>query len=711
LTRRFLRSRDNHKFVILGRITMTSTTLLPSGYLSTSGNQLVDAAGDYVRIASVGWNQNFTNISANVAQMAAAGFNTIRLSWVDATLSSDLPRIQQIVAAATANGMKVILDHHTDEAGTPADGYGSQQANGLWFDTGPGTDGTNGVGIKGTVSAAQFQADWLKVAQTFAGNSTVIGFDLDNEPLEYGNAPSAVNWGGGGPTDIHAMFQTVGNAIQAVDPGALIIAEGPISIPLQNFDLTAVATNPVVLNIPNKVVYSAHIYPSAIGAEPVDSGPAYVANINKAYGYIETQNIAPVWIGEIGASLDGTADSAGGNLAREQAWAQTMVDYLNGKDGALGGPTFTGSQQGMSTDWWDWGYNPGQYPDGVLNADGSLNAGQKAIWSQFLQAPIVSRNTGPQSANNTVVLAGSPDAITDANGNKWTITSSGQIAVNGVTDTMTASVKELAFVNNVIWQENSANLWWGKSTPSAPWSPGAGTATSPLPASMSKITIDVSEDAYQGDAQFTVSVDGTQVGGTLTATALHASSDSSVFSLTGNWAAGAHKVQVQFINDLYGGSSAADRNLYVNAIAYNGATATGTTANMFSNGTNTFTVGGATPTTAGPADTLTLNLSEDAWNGNAQFILSIDGKQVTTAQEVTASHGANAWQAISFAGSFGAGSHTVGVAFINDAYGGSASTDRNLYINGIDVNGQHYGSGVNALLSNGTATYTITTAH
>ena len=87
------------------------------------------------------------------------------------------------------------------------------------------------------------------------------------------------------------------------------------------------------------------------------------------------------------------------------------------------------------------------------------------------------------------------------------------------------SGKELAYVNGTVWQENSANLWWGKTTPGAPWSPGAGTAASPLPPTSSKITLNVSEDAWQGDAQFTVAVDGTKVGGTLTATTLHSSGD------------------------------------------------------------------------------------------------------------------------------------------------------------------------------------------
>jgi hypothetical protein len=225
------------------------------------------------------------------------------------------------------------------------------------------------------------------------------------------------------------------------------------------------------------------------------------------------------------------------------------------------------------------------------------------------------------------------------------------------------------------------------------------------------ITLNVSEDAYLGDAQYTVKVDGTQIGGVRTATTLHSSGDADVVSLTGNWGVGTHAVQLQFINDANGGTAATNRNLYVNSIALNGVTQSGTTAAMDSNATRSFNVGGTTAATAGPADTLTLHLSEDAYTGDAQFVLAIDGKQIATPQSVTASHGAGAWQTIAFAGSFGAGSHTVGITFTNDAYGGSAATDRNLYANGIDVNGQHYGTGVTAMMSNGTTTFNIATTH
>jgi Ca-dependent carbohydrate-binding module xylan-binding len=221
----------------------------------------------------------------------------------------------------------------------------------------------------------------------------------------------------------------------------------------------------------------------------------------------------------------------------------------------------------------------------------------------------------------------------------------------------------------------------------------------------------VSEDAWKGDAKFVVTLDGKQVGGVETVSALHSTSDTNLFLLTGSWGPGPHNVQIQFTNDAYGGTATTDRNLYVGSIAYDGTTYGNTTATMDSTGTDSFEVGGTTPVATGPADILTLHLSEDAWKGNAQFTLSIDGKQISTPQGVVASHSAGAWEDLSFAGNFGAGSHQIGITFTNDAYGGTPTTDRNLYINGIDLNGQHYGSGTTALMSNGTATFTVVTAH
>ena len=45
-----------------------------------------------------------------------------------------------------------------------------------------------------------------------------------------------------------------------------------------------------------------------------------------------------------------------------------------------------------------------------------------------------------------------------------------------------------------------------------------------------------------------------QVGSVGTVTALHTSGDDNVFKLNGNWGQGLHSVQIQFTNDLYGGT-------------------------------------------------------------------------------------------------------------------------------------------------------------
>ena len=124
------------------------------------------------------------------------------------------------------------------------------------------------------------------------------------------------------------------------------------------------------------------------------------------------------------------------------------------------------------------------------------------------------------------------------------------------------------------------------------------------------LVLNVSEDAYGGNAQFTVSVDGVQVGGVLTATSLHGSGQSDAVSVFGNWAAGSHTVTVNFLNDAWGGSAAKDRNLYIDGATYDGAAVSGAAAALPSNGPHSFalTDPGSTVTWSGaPAPQPTVN--------------------------------------------------------------------------------------------------------
>jgi beta-glucanase (GH16 family) len=97
-----------------------------------------------------------------------------------------------------------------------------------------------------------------------------------------------------------------------------------------------------------------------------------------------------------------------------------------------------------------------------------------------------------------------------------------------------------------------------------------------------------------------------------------------------------------------------------------------------------------TPNPAGQS-TIKLHVSEDGWKGDAQFQVFVDGKQVGGNHTVTASHRAGAWQDVVVTGDFGsAGPQKVEVKFVNDAWGGSASTDRNMYVDWVDVNGHRF---------------------
>jgi hypothetical protein len=81
--------------------------------------------------------------------------------------------------------------------------------------------------------------------------------------------------------------------------------------------------------------------------------------------------------------------------------------------------------------------------------------------------PAVASPAVAASPNDTVV-SGTAGAVTDVSGNQWSITAGGQVATNGVVDPITAGVVKLAYVDGMIWQETSGNLWWGETTPDGP---------------------------------------------------------------------------------------------------------------------------------------------------------------------------------------------------------------------------------------------------
>ena len=84
------------------------------------------------------------------------------------------------------------------------------------------------------------------------------------------------------------------------------------------------------------------------------------------------------------------------------------------------------------------------------------------------------------------------------------------------------------------------------------------------------LVLKISQDAFQGSAQYTVSVDGVQIGGTLTAGRLARRGTGRHGHRVSATSRRGRTLTVNFLNDLYHGTPDTDRNLYVDGITYDG---------------------------------------------------------------------------------------------------------------------------------------------
>lgn len=240
---------------------------------------------------------------------------------------------------------------------------------------------------------------------------------------------------------------------------------------------------------------------------------------------------------------------------------------------------------------------------------------------------------------------------------------------------------------------------------------------------LSTIIVRASADLYLGAPQFQLMIDDKPVGAVQTVTVSHSQKAWQEFTFTGDFGTtGPSKVEIVYLNDLWGGSSDKDRNLYIDRIIVNdklfetelvgfydrvsGSDLAGT-ERMSRAGTMRFDTVGAAPgsigasttsatTTSVPTspttdDTIVVRVSGDQYLGGPQFQLFVDGKQVGTTQTVSAVHSKGEWQEFTFDTDFATtGSHKVEVVYTNDKWGGSSSQDRNLYVDKITVNGVVY---------------------
>ena len=327
-----------------------------AGYWRTSGNQILDAAGNPVRIAGINWYgfetpdeivhglwaQDYHTI---VNDIAALGYNTIRIPFSNQMVETpivpqnisfyntgpintdlkglnSLQDLDKIIAYAGQVGLKVILDDHRSEAGESAEG------NGLWYTS--------------AYPTSAWVSDWVTMARRYAGNPTVIGFDLRNEPHSPGPTyGQGATWGTGDPTtDVRLAYEQAGNAILAVNPSALIFCEGDSQNPTASGtynstwwggDLAMAGQYPVTLNSPGHVVYSAHDYGPNLFQQTWFNSSTTPASLdavwNANWGYLYSQGTAPVWVGEFGTG-NNASDVQSSAAGSQGQWFQSLVGYL-----------------------------------------------------------------------------------------------------------------------------------------------------------------------------------------------------------------------------------------------------------------------------------------------------------------------------------------------------------------------------------------------
>lgn len=370
-------------FVLAPIVTPTATPTAAAagaGYWHTDGRQLLDAANRPVRMTGINWfgleTANYTphglwtrNYRDMLDQMKGLRYNTLRLPFssqlfdagstpnsIDYAKNPDLAGLSgiqimdKIIDYAGQVGMKVLLDRHRPDSGT-------QSA--LWYTS--------------AYPESRWISDWRMLAQRYAGNATVVGADLHNEPHEIQGGSGACWDCGDAARDWRLAAERAGNAILAVNANWLIVVEGVSDYNGEGYwwggNLQGAATAPVRLTTPGRLVYSAHDYATSVFPQPWFSDPTFPNNLagiwDRNWGYLFKNDVAPVLLGEFGTTL---ADP------RDQTWLRTLMAYLG-----------TGTDA-MSFTFWSWNPNSGD-TGGILNDDWTtVNTTKQAYLDPYLIA-------------------------------------------------------------------------------------------------------------------------------------------------------------------------------------------------------------------------------------------------------------------------------------------------------------------------------------
>ena len=375
-----------------------SSAGIAPGFLHTDGGQIVDSAGNNVKLTGVNWfgaegyafapqGLWMDSYQNHMNKMKDLGFNVIRLPYSDAMLDNgrmptgidysknpdlvgktSLGVFDKIIEYADKIGMKIILDHHRSGDGASAN------ENGLWY-----TD---------QYPESKMIANWKMLAERYKGNDAVIGADLHNEPH------NPATWGDGNPaTDWARAAERIGNAIQSVNKDWLLIVEGVETYQNQWYwwggNLLGEKNYEVKFDTPNKLVYSVHDYGPSLHMMDWFKDGSFPNNMpakwNQMWGHFIQNDEAPILVGEFGSRME---------TAIDQKWMPKLVQYMNGDWNGDGKIDLAAGDQGASWTYWAW--SPGSGDTG-----GIMNDSWQVDYNKY-NAIKAGLYNGTSSAPNTV---------------------------------------------------------------------------------------------------------------------------------------------------------------------------------------------------------------------------------------------------------------------------------------------------------------------
>jgi endoglycosylceramidase len=316
-----------HVIAVLILVVVEGSVLVPGAsgassllLLSTNGTSIVDSTGRIVILRGVnypGYEQDHPELHNSAAYKilrTGFGFNVVRLpiSWANlepqqgafnSTYLSSF--VDQDVQWASSAGVYVVLDMHQSNW---AQRFGGSGAPDWAVQDYP----ANETGMRMAVS--EFWANtvlqdhlvqvWVKIAEHFANNPTIAGYDLLNEPWIYTSVIAQLNG-----TALDAFYARAVQAIRAVDNNHIIFLE---------------PANMNTFNPPTRanIVWSPHFYQLSFSHE-YDAQDftvlerAFLAQRDK---YANDSGV-PMWIGEFGSFMPDNSSRT--------TWTQDALTLFN----------------------------------------------------------------------------------------------------------------------------------------------------------------------------------------------------------------------------------------------------------------------------------------------------------------------------------------------------------------------------------------------